>query len=482
MRRSITLLLAASTVTLDGAFLRWCAGVLLASALSACGGGASGSDVAGLTPSVGATSAANATARSAQRAQPPDAKSKAASNPTLIAQPPDLVNTTTAGDQQVRAIGDLADGGYEVVWVSGEALFLQRYGAAGNKIGGETAVQLVFDPRDVASQILANSAVAVLADGSVVVAYPTGRTSGGGMEPVQTAYTVSIQRFDASGVQILPETQVVSVVGGDPRRPTTFGNVQVLAMADGGHVVGWTRFSASATVGSRDALQTQRFDADNQPAGGVVSIGSVVGPSFFRIAGDSTGGYTAYWSGLREDFTPTGLTVTHYDQNQSPTQVLAGFLGSALLLPLEGEGFFLYTVDTNLNAFRQMLDSHGAPVGESVAVSTLPFDARQLADGTLIVFESAPSGGLLAQRYTAAGEPIGDLLTLQTSGTTRLLAARADSGFVVAWNNSSETTGLDVYVQAFTEATSTQRKACLDAAKGLHGHERQAFMAACLAR
>jgi hypothetical protein len=152
------------------------------------------------------------------------------------------------------------------------------------------------------------------------------------------------------------------------------------------------------------------------------------------------------------------------------------------LLPLEGDGFFLYTLDTDLSAFRQQLDSHGAPVGASVAVPSLPFDARQLADGTFVEFQSTLSGGLLAQRYTAAGEPIGDQSTLQTSGTTRLLAALAEGGFVVAWNNSSASTGLDVEAQAFLQAMQTQRKACLDAARGLHGHERQAFMAACLGR
>jgi len=56
----------------------------------------------------------------------------------------------------------------------------------------------------------------------------------------------------------------------------------------------------------------------------------------------------------------------------------------------------------------------------------------------------------------------------------------ADGGFAVAWKSSSETTGLDVYAQRFIEATISPRKECLNSAKGLRGHERKAFMTACL--
>lgn len=405
----------------------------------------------------------------------------------MIAQPVSLVNSTTAGDQQLRAIGAFSEGGYGVVWVSGGALYMQRYDSAGNKIGGEIPIPLAIDPRDTASQILASSSIAVLADGSVLVAYAARRSSGGVTEPVQTENAVYVQRFDVNGVQTLPETRAVSLFDGDPRRPTTFQKLQVLPMADGGYVVGWDSFSTSATVGSRESFFTQRFDASNQRVGGVVNIGSVVGPSFFRIVADASGGYTAYWSGLHEDFSPTGLTVKHYDENQSATQILSGWLGSALLLPLAGDGFVLYTIDTNGSVQRQMLDRTGAPVGQGTAVSVMPVDAQQLADGSYVVFWSATSGGLTAQRFTADGEPIGDLLALQTSGTTRPVVPLANGGFVVAWNSLSESTGLDVYTQRFIDvltrdqaALRAKRKDCLVSAKGLGGHERKAFMEACL--
>ena len=444
---------------------RWCVGAVFAIALAACGGGGDRETTS--------------TAFELRAAQQLDAKKKTDPGPALVAQPVSMVNTTTTGDQNLRAIGALSDGGYAVAWMSGTTLYIQRYDSAGNKSGTETATPVVFDPRDTASQILATSSIAVLSDGAVVVAYAARRTSVQPNSPVVTENGVYIQRFDANGVQILPETQLVSLVDGDPRRPTTFETVQVLPMSDGSYVVGWGTVTVSATVGYRNFFSTQRFGSQNQRVGGVVDIGT---PSTisgqFRIVADANGGYTAYWSGEGADFLPTGLTVTRYDANQSATQILTAWPGTALLLPLEDGRYILYTSDAG-GVYRQFLDSAGALVGERTAVSSMPVSAQLLADGSYVVFWTA-TGGMTAQRFDANGEPISNMLTIQTTGTQPLVVALVEVGFAAAWSAPGASADLDVYTQRFVEVAGNQRKACLASAKGLRGQERKEFMMACL--
>jgi hypothetical protein len=448
----------------DRSTWRWCLGAVLTIMLAACGGGGGGENAF--------------TAIEPRAAQQLDAKKKAGPGPALVAQPVSMVNTATTGDQHLRAIGALSDGGYTVAWISGTTLYIQRYDSAGNKSGTETALPVAVDPRDTAS-LLATSSVAVLSDGTVVVAYPARRSSVEPNSPNVTENGVYTQRFDANGVQILPETQLVSLLDGDPRRPTIFETVQVLPMPDGSYVVGWGTFAASATVGSRNSFATQRFDSQNQPVGGVVSIGTPATISAQnRIVADANGGYTAYWFGLAEDFLPTGLTVTHYDANQSPTQILTARPGTALLLPLEDGRYVLYTSDAGA-VYRQFLDSAGAPAGERTAVSSMPVSAQLLADGSYIVSWTA-TGGMTAQRFDASGEPINDMLTIQATGTQPVVAALAEGGFAAAWSAPGASADLDVYTQRFVEVADNQHKACLASAKGLRGQERKEFMTACL--
>lgn len=445
---------------------RWCGAALLILGLAACGGGGGGGE---------AGSAALAPSAAKQMSTAKKA------NPTLVAQPVSLVNTTTAGDQSLRAIGALSDGGYTVAWISGTTLSMQRYDSAGNKTGTETPIQLVVNPRDTASQVLAASSVAVLTDGTVVVAYAVRRTSLDPNTPNVSEDAVYMQRFDADGVQILPETLIASLVDTDPRRPTTFGSVQVVPMPDGGYVVGWGTFRTSATVGSVNTFSTERFNNQNQPVGGIVNIAPAgVSLAQYRIVADTDadGGYTLYWSGTGPDFQPTGLNVTHYDANQVATPILTGWMGNALLLALEDGRYVLYTSDAMGGVYSQFLDSAGAPVGEKTATPFMPVAAQLLADGSYVVFWTATSGGMTAQRYDANGQAMGDLLTLQTSGTQRQVVGLADGGFAVAW--TAQGADLDVYTQRFIEAAGSQRKACLDAAKGMKGQARKAFMTACL--
>jgi len=111
----------------------------------------------------------------------------------------------------------------------------------------------------------------------------------------------------------------------------------------------------------------------------------------------------------------------------------------------------------------------------------MPFDVRELADGSYILFWRTGLA-LTAQRFAANGSAMGDLLTPQAPlGTVPEVAVLADVGFALAWSAIGTAADTDVFTQRFIEVLSTRKKACLESAKGLRGHERKAFMAACLA-
>jgi hypothetical protein len=415
-------------------------------ALSACGGGAGD----------GSLSA------------PPDQvlARKVPRDRTLVPGEVSLVNATTAGQQVLRSIGATPDGGYTVAWVSNDnPLYLQRYDSAGQKLGGETLVSLV------APANLFITAVSVLADGGVVVAY---RAQTSSLEPdglVHTKSGIFIQRFDADGVQVQAETEVASrfevLNSGSP----LLGNTKTAALQDGGFVVAWTLSSVPAQSGSISTLYLQRYDSQGQPVGGTVTVGSF--PALgYELTADAHGGFTLTLLQQLSTF-----SIIHYDANQVARQLAVPITSSALALPLEGR-YLLFASDST-GAWQQMLDSSGNPSGPQTPISAVPDLATELADGTYMLFWAA-NGSVTAQRYDSSGASMGDLMTISIGAALPGVTALLDGGFALAWTAATAPGDLDVYTQRFIEILNNQRKACLDSAKGLRGHERKAFMAACL--
>ena len=130
---------------------------------------------------------------------------------TLVAGPPTLVDITTADYQFLKASGALDDGGYLFVWETtttnpsdGARYYLQRFDSEGKKVGGET--RLPPTVRD--------GSIAVLTNGDVAVGYREARDALANI--INTPYAASgafIQKFDASGTQVLRETAVASTFG-----------------------------------------------------------------------------------------------------------------------------------------------------------------------------------------------------------------------------------------------------------------------------
>ncbi|MDB5880926.1 MAG: uncharacterized protein JWP43_804 [Ramlibacter sp.] len=450
--------------------------------LAACGGGGDGSASSVASP---------APAVQALKGKP------AASTPDLVPQPSSVVNTTIPGNQLIRSLGALDRGGYTVAWISdGTGLFIQRYDSAGKKVGGETAVQLNVSGTAActpgvcdAAAAIRDSSVAVLADGSVVVAYEIDRPAGQVGAFNQFKQGIYIQRFSADGVQLAGETTVFSRLELLNSRPEFLSVPTVRALTDGGFVVAWNTRVAQLTNASNSQLLSQRYDEHARPVGGTVTVGSFLlqdqSGRGFTLTADASAGYTLTVSHLDLAFQPIASAI-HYDADNTGTQIVAPRSGSVFLLPLQDDRFVLITTDSS-GSFLQFLDQAGKPVGAPTPVPPTPIEARELKDGSFVVFWN-PAANLVFQRFDRAGARIGNLQTIATKVSVAAAAALQDGGFALGWSGPGANIDLDVFTTQFIEAPGpdhgalrAKRKACLDSAKGMKGQQRKAFVDSCLA-
>ena len=387
----------------------------------------------------------------------------------LVAQPPAVVNSATAGQQVLQTVGSLADGGYAVGWISDDTTrFTQRYDRAGNRVGAETRSGL------------GAGAVSILAGGDVVVAYSArrdGRATG--------RHLIFIQRFGADGVRLQDETLVSSVEFAS-RRPSQLTDIDLLALADGGFVVGWT-YQWVSSVDTGHTFVNQRFDARGQAVGSAFVAGSGDAVSntevaTYELVADAHGGYVV----AREVTERSGdklHSVTHHGTGSAPR--IPAMRSKVILLPLEG-GKYVVFASNSAGAYRQSLDSEGHR-SEQTPMRAMPVAARELSDGSYMVFWA--EGDVRAQRFSAGGQAVGGLLAVRTGGAVPQVAPLADGGFALAWTAPGAGGDMDVFTQRFVpipgrktagkQGTGTN---CEQGAGKMKGRERRQFIDACLAR
>jgi VCBS repeat-containing protein len=154
------------------------------------------------------------------------------------------VNSKIGGNQVVPRVVSLADGGFAICWQDGSSpadIRMQRFAAAGGKVGGEimvptSTVGFESDP-----------AITVLTDGGMMVVWSGGAVTG------QRAQGIYGQRFDADGNPVGGEVMIANQA--DPRSPS------IISLADGGCLVAWTFQGQSYGDQSGGGVAAQRFDA-----------------------------------------------------------------------------------------------------------------------------------------------------------------------------------------------------------------------------
>jgi hypothetical protein len=170
-----------------------------------------------------------------------------------------LVNTTTTGDQDNRAITALTGGRFVITWddTSGanngdpSQVKGQMFDARGNKINGEFLVNSTV------SNAQQFPTVAGLTDGGFVVSWTDNSGQGGDPD-----ISIKAQRYDVNGIRVGTESLV----------NTTTASLQIASNAaglkNGGYVIAWKDFSGQGGDPSQDGIKAQVYDAAGVRVGG----------------------------------------------------------------------------------------------------------------------------------------------------------------------------------------------------------------------
>lgn len=409
----------------------------------------------------------------------------------LVAGAPALVNTVISGDQSAWALGALADGGYTIAWRSqGEPgnlpgpwrLHLQRHDAAGAKTGGQVLAPFDFNNRP-------DPAVAVLGDGSVLLAYAFANVVKVSSTELIVRKGIATERFDATGaaaggpieVAFFEHNEMASPSFADLREPA------VLALADGGSLVSWTHFRQEPPYPPSFEYFVRRYDGTGTPLADARSVavgGGGWGVQSVAFSALPDGGSLGRFARL--ELGQQSVRFVPYDSADRTTAIPAD--GSALpvdasLLALRLGGYVLWP--SGSAAAARMLDNDGALVAQRPIPAGI---GAALADGSFVVFwpDTAAAQGapnLLVQRHDPSGAPLGEQTLAGPVSGAPLTAPLADVAVALAWTADLSASGKDVFAQLLHERGPSKReraRACVAASKSLQGAEHRKFMSTCL--
>lgn len=374
-----------------------------------------------------------------------------------------LVNTTFPFMQEEASVSSLADGGYVVVWraydgTPGEYdVYFQRFGSDGVAAGAETLVNTVTT----GNQLYAT--VTGLTGGGFVVSW-----SSPGIDSNQEA--VVGQMYNAAGVAVGSNFQINTYELG-----SQYGS-SIAALGDGGFLVIWDDASQD---GSLSGIYAQRYTSAGVASGTEFLVNTTT--DSFQTFGDVTdlndGGFVVTWSGLSD-----GSSFGVYGQRYNAAGVAAGseFIintttENSQIHPsvsgLTGGGFVVtwdsYEQDGELNGiYAQRFDASGVAVGGEISVNTTTAKSQDsssvagLPDGGFIVTwtsywqDSVGTNGVYAQRFDAAGDPVGGEVQVNTYTTNHQenpdVAVLSDGGFVITWDSLQQIGSWeDIFAQEF---------------------------------
>ncbi len=230
------------------------------------------------------------------------------------------------------------------------------------------------------------------------------------------------QLYNANGATVGGDFQIdTPPTDGYPDSPVLNYPATAAPLAGGGFVVTWTE-----SVGVQGPIYAQRFDGagnkvgvQTQVSSNAVDGGRDQGSMVTALAG---GGYVVAWS-------------SDGDNNQN-----------------------IY------HTYAQQYDASGNQVGGEFEVGDDP-TRNQIAGGIsalagggyVITWGSSPVAGaivtdLYAQRYDASGNTVGGATLVMADAQGGSVAALANGGYVVAWQNDSGGAAWDIYEQAYNSS------------------------------
>ncbi len=317
------------------------------------------------------------------------------------------VHDYTEGRQSATDSVALPGGGYLTVWSGsgpedrGYGVYLQRYDAAGARVGGPVLVNTttLYSQR--------NPQIAVLESGGYAVVWDDTIPGLAGTRGVIA------QTFDASGARVGGETQVHS----------SGYSQTVTALPGGGYVVTFTHSPESpfSTVSAR------LYDASGQPRGPAFDLDADQNAAYSNVVATSTG-FIAVWRANNpgEAF----VAVQTYDASGArtgDTVHIARDGGSTLpdIVRLSDGGFVVVWEELD-GLYGQILTTSGQIAGARFLVQQAPAGASlshsivATPDGGFTVawdLFSSGRGVIAVASFFADGSRNGDTLTVRSSQT-----------------------------------------------------------------
>jgi hypothetical protein len=338
------------------------------------------------------------------------------------------VNTTTSSNQEYPVVTVLADGGWVVAWDGPgtgdtEGVFLRRYDANGDPVGGETLVNTTT------TNAQNKPAITTLSDGGWVVAWHgngTGDSSG-----------VFQKRYDASGNLVAGETLVNSTTTG------TQSEASITALADGGWVVSWFGQGTGDTVG----VYQQQFDEDGIAVGGetLVNTWATNGQNYSSITALSDGGWVVVWASSGQDGSSDGIYAQVYDSDGTTSgtefrinSTTSGAQSYPSVTALDDGNFLVTWQSANQ-------DGSGSAVIQSVVYLLATADVSLSEDGfhafAASEFDFSVADGTTLVSITVTELPANGTLTLDgVDVTVNQVIAYADLGDLV-WTPEADDNG-----------------------------------------
>jgi Ca2+-binding RTX toxin-like protein len=388
------------------------------------------------------------------------------------------VNSFRAGNQSAPDITGLPDGGFYVTWhsvgqIDGATadIYGQRYDAAGNRVGGETLINVTTALDQY------NPSVAARTDGSLAIAWGATSSTGSGSN-IQSRV---LQETVASGVSSLgKEVMTSTFVAG------LHSNPDVAALGDGGHLIVWTSYGGQD--GSSGGIYAQRYDASGNSVGGEVRFNTYTTNQQDdpHLAVLKDGSFVAVWQSAWQDSSYLGVTARRFAANGTPftddviatTTTVDNQWHPSVAALADGGYIILYAVGAattpNVSYCFQRYDAAGSRVGGEVQVSApvpyssfpnatidAPFSkATGLADGSFVVTwtgTGADGSGtsIQARRYAANGTPLSDATLVNTGTLGHQLAVSAasltDGGYLLSWaSENGDGSSWGVYAQRYS--------------------------------
>ena len=319
------------------------------------------------------------------------------------------INSSTGNQQQKPIVAGLSDGGWVVTWMSNDqldgsewAVKAQIYSAGGQPV----AQEFLVNSYTLSSQFA--PVVAALTDGGFVIAWMSNGQDG-------SSWGVFGQRYDSSGAAQGAEFQVNTYSSFEQ------GDASIAGLADGGWVITWM---SDVQDGSSWGVYGQRFGSDGAAVGGEFKVNSFTGGEQrdANVTSLTDGGWVVVWASLGQD----------------------------------GEGF---------GAFGQRYRANGEPVGEeflinsTIGLDQVAPDVTALRDGGFMVTwasygQTGPSYSVFGQQYNADGVPVGSEFSVGSQNTGSQInpsvTSASDGSIVVVWQGDGQDgSGFGVLSQRF---------------------------------